>query len=182
MGKDATVKSARAAPLLLGLLSIACASSTGDEGPGPHPPGPSDGGTQADADAGPLPDAGPTLKVGHWNIEFFGSPTQGPSNEDLQLRNVRDILQRLDAQVWGLTEIMDDAQFERLKAQLPAYDGFRASDPRVFDGPTPTRTSPASSPFSTSATRSASRVPSSSIGLIPAARRWRWPSPPRWET
>ncbi len=94
-----------------------------------------DAGSESGADAGSLPDAGPTLKVGHWNIEFFGSPTQGPSNEDLQLGNVRDILQRLDAHVWGLMEMMDDAQFERLKAQLPAYDGFLASDPRVFDGP-----------------------------------------------
>lgn len=152
MGDDATMKPAGVVSLFVCLLSIACAAPTGDESPEPRPPDPSDGGTQVDpgpspdggsadagsgsgADAGSLPDAGPTLKVGHWNIEFFGSPTQGPSNEDLQLGNVRDIVRRLDAHVWGLMEIMDDAHFERLKAQLPEYDGFRVSDPRVFDGP-----------------------------------------------
>jgi hypothetical protein len=146
------MNSSRVASLLVCLLSTACGSSSGGGGPGTPQVGPGDGGTQVDAgsgtdggstdggqgsgaDAGPLPYDGPTLKVGHWNIELFGSPTHGPSNESLQLSNARSVIQRLNAHVWGLMEIMDDAQFEQLRSQLPAYDGFRASDPRVFDGP-----------------------------------------------
>ncbi|NTX07505.1 putative Ig domain-containing protein [Myxococcus sp. CA040A] len=80
--------------------------------------------------------SGQPFIVGHWNIEWFGAETQGPPNstspggnlDDLQLAHARDILADTGANVWGLVEIVDNADFDVLKAQLPQYDGFLAND------------------------------------------------------
>jgi len=80
--------------------------------------------------------AGPVLTVGHWNIEWFGADTQGPPSstspggavDDLQIAHAGDILTGTGANVWGLVEMVDSADFEVLKAQLPQYDGFLAND------------------------------------------------------
>lgn len=77
-----------------------------------------------------------TLDVGEWNLEWFGSTGNGPSNEGLQLANVRSVLRGADLDLWGLEEVVNQAQFEQLKAQLPGYDGFLANDPRVTSGST----------------------------------------------
>ncbi|MFY2556848.1 putative Ig domain-containing protein [Corallococcus terminator] len=80
--------------------------------------------------------SGQVLTVGQWNIEWFGADTQGPpastspggSLDDLQLAHAGDILTNTGANVWGLVEMVDSADFEVLKAQLPQYDGFLAND------------------------------------------------------
>ncbi|WP_233602452.1 lamin tail domain-containing protein [Corallococcus sp. CA047B] len=90
-----------------------------------------DGGTKTD---GGTTDAGPAtavpLKVGNWNIEWFGdtTPGNGPDDEALQLANVTAVLADAGADIWGVAEIVDEAQFNALKAGLPGYDGFLASD------------------------------------------------------
>lgn len=68
-----------------------------------------------------------TLDIASWNIEWFGDPTNGPSNEPQQLRNARDVIAGVDADVWGLAEIVDESEFNQLKMQLPGYDGFLAN-------------------------------------------------------
>lgn len=80
--------------------------------------------------------AADTLDVGEWNIEWFGSTGNGPTNEALQLANARDVLGGADLDIWGLEEIVGQAQFDQLKAQLPGYDGFLANDARVTSGST----------------------------------------------
>jgi endonuclease/exonuclease/phosphatase family metal-dependent hydrolase len=75
-----------------------------------------------------------TLDVGEWNIEWFGSTGNGPSNESLQLANARDVINGADLDLWGLEEIVGLTQFDQLKAQLPGYDGFLANDPMVTSG------------------------------------------------
>lgn len=75
-----------------------------------------------------------TLDVGEWNIEWFGSTANGPTNEALQLANARDVILGADLDVWALEEIVGQMQFDQLKAQLPGYDGFLASDARVTSG------------------------------------------------
>jgi endonuclease/exonuclease/phosphatase family metal-dependent hydrolase len=80
--------------------------------------------------------AADTLDVGEWNIEWFGSTGNGPTNEALQLSNARDVIAGADLDIWGLEEIVGQAQFDQLKAQLPGYDGFLASDARVTSGST----------------------------------------------
>ncbi|MCP3059367.1 lamin tail domain-containing protein [Myxococcus sp. K38C18041901] len=90
--------------------------------------GGSDGGT----------DGGPTtsfpLAVANWNIEWFGHTGMGPSDEALQLANVRTVIAGAGVDVWGLAEVVDAAHFEQLKAQLPEYEGFLASDSLVSSG------------------------------------------------
>jgi endonuclease/exonuclease/phosphatase family metal-dependent hydrolase len=80
--------------------------------------------------------AADTFDVGEWNIEWFGSTGNGPTNEALQLANARDVILGADLDVWGLEEIVGQAQFDQLKAQLPGYDGFLANDARVTSGST----------------------------------------------
>ena len=75
-----------------------------------------------------------TFDIGEWNIEWFGSTGNGPTNEALQLANVRDVIRGADLDLWGLEEVVSQAQFDQLKAQLTGYDGFLASDARVSGG------------------------------------------------
>jgi endonuclease/exonuclease/phosphatase family metal-dependent hydrolase len=89
---------------------------------------------------GGVPDAGGAfpLQVGNWNIEWFGDPGtgRGPSNEQLQLDNVRTIISGVGADFWGLQEVVDVGHFNALKQGLPGYDGFVANDARVVNGST----------------------------------------------
>ena len=78
----------------------------------------------------------PTFTAANWNIEWFGSTTQGPSDEPRQLKNVREVVATVGADFWGLQELVDGAQFEALKQGLPGYDGFLANDPGIPTGPT----------------------------------------------
>ncbi|QDE71974.1 endonuclease [Myxococcus xanthus] len=80
--------------------------------------------------------AGTSLTVGHWNLEWFGATTQGPPDstseggtpDDLQIAHARDIIRDSGANVWGLVEMVDAADFATLKAQLPGFNGFLAND------------------------------------------------------
>lgn len=75
-----------------------------------------------------------TLDVAGWNIEWFGSTNNGPTNETLQLQNARDIIAGADMDVWGVAEIVDQAHWNALESQLTGYTGFLASEPTVTNG------------------------------------------------
>src|SRR6266850_2848922 len=74
------------------------------------------------------------LDVGTWNLEWFGHTGFGPTNEQLQLQNVRDVMAGADMDIWGLEEVVDAAQFQQLVAGMPGYTGVLANDPVVVDG------------------------------------------------
>lgn len=97
-----------------------------------------DGGSDAGPDAGGQEDAGvdagPLIRFGSFNLEFFGDPTRGPANEALQIQNAAEVIRRADAQVWGLQEIVDPASFDQLLVQLPGYAGVLVTDHLVHDG------------------------------------------------
>jgi endonuclease/exonuclease/phosphatase family metal-dependent hydrolase len=78
--------------------------------------------------------AGDTIDIGEWNIEWFGATSNGPTNETLQLSNVRDVIAGADLDLWGLEEVVSLTQFNSLKSQLPGYSGFLANDPIVAGG------------------------------------------------
>jgi endonuclease/exonuclease/phosphatase family metal-dependent hydrolase len=84
----------------------------------------------------PAKGADDTLDVASWNIEFFGSTTNGPTNESLQLSNARDVIAGTNFDIWGVAEIVSTTQFNSLKSQLPGYSGFLANDPLVTSGAT----------------------------------------------
>ncbi|WP_298731909.1 Ig-like domain-containing protein [uncultured Chitinophaga sp.] len=62
-----------------------------------------------------------SLKVVNWNIEWFGSPAQDPSDDDLQQANVTTVLKKLDADIFALAEVVDTARFKAVVNQLPGY-------------------------------------------------------------
>ncbi len=78
--------------------------------------------------------AADTLDVGEWNIEWFGSTGNGPTNETRQLANVCDVIKGADLDLWGVEEIVGLTQWNALKSQLPGYAGFLANDPMVAGG------------------------------------------------
>jgi endonuclease/exonuclease/phosphatase family metal-dependent hydrolase len=80
------------------------------------------------------------LKLANWNLEWFGADKDsdgrelGPSDEALQVANVRDVMLSVGADVWAVQEVVALESFNTLKAQLPGYDGFLSSDARVARG------------------------------------------------
>jgi endonuclease/exonuclease/phosphatase family metal-dependent hydrolase len=77
-----------------------------------------------------------TLDVGGWNVEWFGDASNGPSNDALQLSNVKDVIAGADLDVWGLAEVVDAVEWNSLKSQLTGYTGILASDASVTSGST----------------------------------------------
>jgi hypothetical protein len=63
-----------------------------------------------------------TLDVVSWNLEWFGSNTEGPADNDLQEANALRVLRILDADLYGMVEIVDTMRFRRLVDSLgPQY-------------------------------------------------------------
>lgn len=62
-----------------------------------------------------------TLEVVNWNIEWFGSPANGPANDDLQQLNVLKIMNSIHADVYGLLEVVDESRLQAVVSQMPGY-------------------------------------------------------------
>ncbi|RAV99258.1 DUF5689 domain-containing protein [Pseudochryseolinea flava] len=83
-----------------------------------------------------------TLDIVNWNLEFFGATREdypeeyGPADEALQLANVKQVLDSLQADIIAVQEISDDSSFFALVRQLGHYKGV-CSDrfSYSFDGP-----------------------------------------------
>lgn len=72
-------------------------------------------------------DVANTLEVVNWNVEWFGSATMGPTNDNLQVTNVASVLNSLNADVYALAEIVDTVRLRTLVAAMPGY-AYRVSD------------------------------------------------------
>ncbi|SDF88642.1 gliding motility-associated C-terminal domain-containing protein [Pedobacter terrae] len=59
-----------------------------------------------------------TLEVVNWNIEWFGSPAQDPSNDALQAANVKTVVNNINADIYGFAEVVDTTLFRN--TVLPA--------------------------------------------------------------
>lgn len=102
------------------------------------------GGTSSPSDPGPAPvdtvisvpprGTATTFDLATWNIQYFGSPGGGPTNDAVQLRRVRDVMTGAEMDLWGVQEISDEDDFADLMAELPGYRGLLANDPSVADG------------------------------------------------
>ncbi len=69
-----------------------------------------------------------TLDVVNWNLEFFGARSEdygneefGPADEQLQLENVRRVLDSLDADIIAVQEVSDDSTFFTMVSTLAHY-------------------------------------------------------------
>lgn len=118
------------AGLLLGMLALAAAC----EAPTAVRSRPVPGGISAVVV--PAQGTAATLDVASWNVEWFGDASNGPSNDALQLANVRDVIAGADCDVWGMEEVVDVADWNSLKSQLTGYTGILASDASVTSGST----------------------------------------------
>ena len=76
-----------------------------------------------------------TLDFASWNLEWFGDAGNGPTNEALQQSNARDVVAGADMDVWGFGEMVSNAAFDNMEAQLPGYSGFLANESLVVNGP-----------------------------------------------
>lgn len=76
-----------------------------------------------------------SLDFGTWNIEWFGDPANGPTNDALQAANARDAIAGADLDIWGFQEIVNATLFNDMEAQLTGYTGFLANESIVVDGP-----------------------------------------------
>lgn len=59
-----------------------------------------------------------SLSILNWNVEWFGSTTNGPVDKDLQQKNVAKVLKESNANVYALCEIVDTARFGRMVRSL----------------------------------------------------------------
>lgn len=69
-----------------------------------------------------------TLDVVAWNIEWFGSTSNGPSNDNLQEQNVLKVLRYLNADIYGLCEVVDTMRLRRVVDSLGSQYSYRISD------------------------------------------------------
>ncbi|WP_111707744.1 T9SS type A sorting domain-containing protein [Lutibacter citreus] len=68
-----------------------------------------------------------TLDIVTWNIEWFGdeanSPAAGnPDSDQIQKESVKNVLQQLNADIYGVEEVSDDALFAQMVSEMPGYD------------------------------------------------------------
>jgi len=62
-----------------------------------------------------------TLDIVNWNIEWFGSTANGPSDNALQKNNVKAIFQNTGADLYALTEIVSEPLLAQLVSEMPGY-------------------------------------------------------------
>jgi len=65
-----------------------------------------------------------TLDVVNWNVEWFGSNQNGPTDKTKQEQNVIKVLRYLDADIFALSEIVDTTSLRRVVNALGTDYGF----------------------------------------------------------
>ncbi len=113
-------------------LAVAACGPISPAGPFPEPPPPPEPLPQPIAV--PAQGTAATFDVATWNLLHFGSTTQGPRDETLQLARVRDVILGTDADLWGVQEVRSAAAFADLLSHLPGYEGLLANDASVVGG------------------------------------------------
>lgn len=69
-----------------------------------------------------------TFDVATWNIEWFGATNSGPTNDDLQVQNVKSIIAGSEIELWAVQEISNVTRFNDLLALLgPDWSGELAT-------------------------------------------------------
>lgn len=68
-----------------------------------------------------------TFDVVTWNIEWFGSESNGPDDLDLQMNNVLEVIRTIDADLYAFQEIVDKPRYFALRDSLEGFGGFYAS-------------------------------------------------------
>ncbi len=61
------------------------------------------------------------LNIAAWNVNWFGSPTQGPTNLTTQYNNVKTVLTTINADIFEMEEVSDSVGFKALVASIGGY-------------------------------------------------------------
>ena len=68
-----------------------------------------------------------TLDIVTWNVEWFGDPSNGPDDDNLQMQNAKTLIETIGADLYALQEISNANLFENLVANLDGYSGILAT-------------------------------------------------------
>lgn len=68
-----------------------------------------------------------TLDIVNWNLEWFGSATNGPADNNLQQANAKRVMDSLQADIYALCEIVDTTRLMNLANSLGGY-AYKVSD------------------------------------------------------
>lgn len=63
-------------------------------------------------------DPATTLEVVNWNMEWFGSTTLGPADDNLQEQNAATVIDTIGADIYGLLEVVDEARLQQVVNSL----------------------------------------------------------------
>lgn len=86
-------------------------------------------------------DPATTLEVVNWNMEWFGSTTLGPTNDNQQEQNAQTVLKSIGADIFGLVEVVDESRLARVVSNMPGYSytigpyGSHVNPPDPAGGP-----------------------------------------------
>lgn len=64
-----------------------------------------------------------TFDITTWNLEWFGDAQYGPEDDAVQLRNVIRVIDSIDADLYGLQEVVNAQYFQAILDSLPRYGG-----------------------------------------------------------
>jgi endonuclease/exonuclease/phosphatase family metal-dependent hydrolase len=73
-----------------------------------------------------------TLDIATWNVTWFGSTSNGPTDETLQLNNVKKVLDSLQADIYILSEVSNSVGFASLMSRMTGFSG--QCSPRLSQG------------------------------------------------
>lgn len=79
-------------------------------------------------------DRGDTVDVMSWNVEWLGSPTDGPADEARQQANVAKVLSQTAPDLIGLVEVVSEDAFTAVLRGLPDHRGLLVTDASVAQG------------------------------------------------
>lgn len=69
-----------------------------------------------------------SLNVANWNIEYFGSTSNGPGDETLQQANAKKVMDYLGADAYGISEVVDVTRFSNLVSSLNGGYSYVVAD------------------------------------------------------
>lgn len=64
-----------------------------------------------------------TFDITTWNLEWFGDGQYGPEDDMMQLQNVIRVIDSVDADLYGLQEVVNVQYFRAILDSLPRYGG-----------------------------------------------------------
>lgn len=69
-----------------------------------------------------------SLNVVNWNIEYFGSTSNGPTDDNLQQANAKKVMDQLGADAYGISEVVDVSRFGSLVSSLNGGYSYVVAD------------------------------------------------------